>query len=220
MRRRDLIELALLTISAGCFGCRGNQYAKVMHPGEPGMVGSHQAGEETYRPLIDEAVAKLLVRQTVAQQPGPDGRPRPTRICFVAVENLSAEETGDFKDQIYQQIDSRILESHVFQPVSKRFVDAGLMQTRLRPDSLMVPENMRAFAATLEQQGQPFDYLLYATLTSGTTRDNRNYQRDYLLTLDLVNVHTGQYDKQSATLSKGYYHSRLGRLRSMNPFRG
>ena len=55
----------------------------------------------------------------------------------------------------------------------------------------------------MEQQGQPFDFLLYATLTSGTTRVNKDYQRDYLLTLEMVNLHNGEYDKQSATLTQG-----------------
>ncbi|HVC95944.1 MAG TPA: penicillin-binding protein activator LpoB [Pirellulales bacterium] len=216
MERRTFISTGMLTL-AGCWltGCRHNQYAKVMHPGDQEMVGSHQAGGETYKPLIDEAVSKLLGRHAAERQVGPNGLPPPPlRICFVAVENKSAEEIGDFKDQIYEQIDSRILESHVFQPISKRFVDAGLLQTRLRPDLLMVPENMRSFAATLEQQGQPFDYMLYATITSGTTHENKDYQRDYLLTMELVNIHDGQYDKQSATLSKGYFHSRLSRFGS------
>ena len=92
------------------------------------------------------------------------------KICFVGVENRSAEEIGDFKDQIYQTIDMRILDSHVFQCVNKRFVDAGLMQTRLRPDQLFLPANMRQFLTVMESQGQPFDYLLYATITSGTTQ--------------------------------------------------
>jgi hypothetical protein len=73
---------------------------------------------------------------------------------------------------------------------------------------------MRTFADHMEQQGQPIDYLLYATITSGTTQQNRDYQRDYLLTLELVEVGTGNYDKQSAELSKGYHHSRLGRWRA------
>ncbi len=67
---------------------------------------------------------------------------------------------------------------------------------------------MRNFVAALEQQGQPFDAMLYAVITSGTTRENKDYQRDYLLTLELVDIHNGQYDKQAATLTKGYYHSR------------
>jgi hypothetical protein len=213
MQRRYFLRSSFLTV-AGCFtSCKGNQYAEVKQPGDPGMVGSHQAGAETWQPLMHEAVDKLLSRHAVARQAGPNGlSPPPLRICFVGVENKSSEEIGDFKDQIYEQIDTRILESHVFQPISKRYVDAGLMQTRLRPDMLMVPSNMRMFLQVMEQQGQPFDFLLYATITSGTTRENKDYQRDYLLTMELVDIHNGMPDKQSATLSKGYYHSRLSRM--------
>ena len=67
-------------------------------------------------------------------------------------------------------------------------------------------------------EGQPFDYLLFAKLTSGTTEKNANYQRDYLLTLEMVNVNTGDFDKESATIRKGYHRSRLGKLRNYNPF--
>ena len=55
----------------------------------------------------------------------------------------------------------------------------------------------------MEQQGQPFDFLLYATITSGTTHANKDYQRDYLLTLEMINVHTGEYDKQAARSQQG-----------------
>jgi hypothetical protein len=64
----------------------------------------------------------------------------------------------------------------------------------------------------LEQQGQPFEYFLFATITSGTTRDNSSYQRDYLLTLELTNIQTGQYDKESAKIRKGYHKSKLGKV--------
>ncbi len=221
MNRRQLIRAGFVGLGAAILnGCRSNQFAKVLHPGDKQMVGSHAAGGEAFKPLVDEAVGSLLARHAAPQpqvmpvsSPGPEaiGRP-PLRICFVAVENKSAEEIGDFKDQIYQIIDTRIVESHVFQPVNKRFVDAGLEQTRLRPDQLFVPGNMRAFAAVLEKQGQPFDFLLYATLTSGTTRENKNYQRDYLLTMEMIDIHSGSYDKQSATISKGYHQTRIGRM--------
>ena len=56
------------------------------------------------------------------------------RPCFVAVENKSAEEIGDFKEQIYQLIDTQILESGVFQPVSKRYVDVALYLTELKEE--------------------------------------------------------------------------------------
>jgi hypothetical protein len=58
------------------------------------------------------------------------------------------------------------------------------------------------------------DYLLYATITSGTTSNNKDYQRDYRLTLELTNIHTGDYEKECATIRKGYHHTRLGKLKN------
>ena len=79
---------------------------------------------------------------------------------------------------------------------------------------------MQMFTESLSQQGQPLDYLLYATLTSGTTENNKNnYQRDYLLTLEMINVHTGNYDKQTASLRKGYHRTKVGKFRFYNPLK-
>jgi hypothetical protein len=205
--RRHFLAASLLGLLSGC---KSTQHAEVRDPEKADMVGSHQAGTETFKPLVDQTLQQLLTRhcqQPVILPTGAMMPPEPKRICFVAVENKSAEEIGDFKDQLYQIIDLHITNSGVFQPVNKRFVDAGLALTRLRPDALFIPQNMRAFVAAMEQQGQPFDFLLYATITSGTTRENKEYQRDYLLTLELINVVDGTQDKQAATISKGYYHS-------------
>jgi hypothetical protein len=213
-----LIALAALLVSAA--GCRGTQFARVIQPGDARMIGSHQAGGETFCPLVEEAVGKLLGRHApapVVQASFDEGEPLPPpakRICFVAVENASAEDIGDFKERLFEIIDQRIVESQVFESVNRRFIDAGLRESRLRPDQLMVPENRRAFAATMEQQGQAIDYLLYAKVTSGTTRENRDYERDYRLTLELVDVQDGSYDKQSAEISKGYHQTRLGRWKA------
>lgn len=223
MDRRNFLRLGLAAAPFSlAMGCRSHQFGHVIKDDQADMVGSHAAGAETFNPLINESVAKLLGRQemqlhAVSYNHGP---PAPKRICFVCVENRSIEELGDFKEQIYEQIDSQILQSPMFDPISRRFVDAALYETRLRPDALFLPDNMRLFAATLEQQGQPFDYLLYAKLTSGTTESNRDYQRDYLLTLEMVNIHTGQYDKESAKVRKGYHQSRAGKWRNYNPFTG
>ncbi len=204
-------------------GCRGHQYGHVIQEGQPDLVGSHSAGAEVFNPLIDEAVAKLLARQSMpiheASFQGAEVLPEPKTVCFVGVENKSVEELGDFKDQIYQQIDTQIVQSQAFQPVSRRVVDAALRETRLRPDSLLIPENMAIFASVLQSQGQPLHYLLFATLTSGTTVRNESQQRDYLLTLELVNVETGAYDKQSATISKGYHKTRVGKWWHYNPLK-
>ena len=201
-------------------GCRTRQTAQVMHPGQTDMVGSHTAGAATYKPLIETAVSNLLGRHSQMIRPAgfnPQAA-QPMRICFVGVENRSIEEIGDFKEQIYQNIDTRIAQSGVYAPISRRFVDAGLREARLRPDQLFIPENMRTFVAVMERQGQPFDYLLFATLTSGTTQSNKDYQRDYLLTMEMINVRTGHYDKESATLSKGYNVSAASKVRNWNPF--
>ena len=219
------VSLAAAVGVAGLAGCRGHQFAQVLKDDQKDMVGSHKAGAETFNPLIDQALAELLGRHAGGFQPAaytpsqPPPNPGPPSICFVGVENKSAEEIGDFKDQIYQQIDTRIVQSGTFRAISKRFVDAGLTQTRLRPDSLFVPSNMRMFVESLEQMGQPFEYLLYATITSGTTESNHSYQRDYLLTMELVNVQNGEYDKESAMIRKGYHKSPLGAVKNYNPFK-
>lgn len=206
--------VSLLVLIAA--GCRGTQYARVIQPGQSEMVGSHTAGQETFRPLIDEAVVKLLARHELPTHmqvsAGPELLPPPKmRLCFVGVENKTAEEIGDFKEQIYESIDSRLIECGTCVSINRRYVESGLLETRIRPSDLFVPENMRTFIAIMEQQGQPFDYLLFAKLTSGTTQENKNYQRDYMLTLELINVQTGEQDKQSAMISKGYHQSWIGK---------
>ncbi len=206
-----------LFLGGSLTGCRGRQVAHVLEPNSKDMVGSHAAGAETWKPLIDESVAKLLGRQMeTIQQVSHQGEipplPMRKRVCFLGVENKSAEEIGDFKEQVFEQIDQQINCSEMFELISRRFVEAGLRQARLGPSDLFVPANQRIYAAIMEEMQQPFDYLLYAKITSGTTVSNKNYQRDYMLTLEMVNVHSGAYDKESATLRKGYHKSRLGKL--------
>lgn len=207
-------------LATGSAGCRGRQVAHVLDDDRSDMVGSHEAGAETYNRLVDEAVARLLARQEeqLVMSPVSHGPEGPKRVCFIGVENRSAEEIGDFKEQLYQMIDTAISSSGAFQPISNRFVQAGLQACHLRPEQLMLPDGQRAFITVMEQQGQSFDYLLYATLTSGTTQNNSDQQRDYLLTLEIVNLNTGSYDKESAKVRKGYHQSYLGKWRIYNPF--
>jgi len=214
-RRRFLRTCTWGMVGLGLAGCRGQQTAQVMKPGQADMVGSHTAGAETFKPLVQEATARLLAKHSQGIQPASFNQgPLPMKICFVGVENASSEEIGDFKEQIYEAIDSKIVSSGVYQTVSKRFVDAGLAQTRLRPDILFVPQNMRMFSMYMEQTGQPFDYMLFAKITSGTTVSNKDYQRDYVLTLELVNIKTGASDKESAELKKGYNVSAGAKIRA------
>lgn len=221
MRRRDfLASFSVATSVAAAMGCRGHQYGHILRADDTDMAGSHAAGAAVWNPLVDEAVAKMLGRCPTVQpvgfqadgpgalQPAAEGQ---AAVCFVGIENKSAEELVDFKDQLYERIDSQINGNGSFRSVSRRMVDAALLETRLRPDSLFLPQNRDLFAATLGRQGTPIDYLLYARITSGTTQRNDSTQRDYLLTLEMVNVHTGDYVKESATIRKGYHQSRAGK---------
>ncbi len=123
------------------------------------------------------------------------------RICFLGVENKSIEELGDFRETLYEQIDQRILHSGNFQSVSKRYVDAGLQAANLRPDEVLIPQNMRILTERMEQMQQPFDFVLIAKVTSGTTRSNANYEREYLLTL-------GNAQRPQRQLRQGIGHDR------------
>ncbi|MEZ6086534.1 MAG: hypothetical protein R3C05_00555 [Pirellulaceae bacterium] len=131
----------------------------------------------------------------------------------------AAEDLGDFKDQLYERIDSQVSGNASFQLVSRRMVDAALLETRLRPDSLFLPANRDVFAASLGRNGTPIDFLMYATITSGTTERNKSTQRDYLLSLEITNIHTGEYFKESATIRKGYHGTRVGKWWQYGPFK-
>lgn len=225
-------SVAALSAVTLCSGCAGRRYAHILRGDDIDMVGSHEAGAAVWNPLVDEAVAKLLGRcdagvvHPAAFEPDllPDGMPHgsaqggPATVCFIALENKSAEELIDFKDQLYERIDSQVNSAGNFRMVSRRLVDAALLETRMRPDSLFLPGNREVFAAALGRQGAPVDFLLYGKITSGTTDRNSSTQRDYLLTLEMVNIHTGDYVKESATIRKGYHKTRAGKWWNYGPF--
>ncbi|MBC8113433.1 MAG: penicillin-binding protein activator LpoB, partial [Candidatus Saccharimonas sp.] len=195
-RRQFLGGMGLLALGGTTgysVGCRGKQTAHVLNETDKDMVGSHTAGAETWEPLIQSSVAQLLGRQVHGLQTvSHDGQPVLKRICFVGIENKSAEELGDFGEQIYEKVDTCINESGMFEVINRRFVESGLQRCRLRPDDLFIPANQREFAIAMEKAAKPFDYLLFAKITSGTTRSNqKDYQRDYLLTLELVHMESG-----------------------------
>lgn len=178
---------SVLTLS----GCRHTQKGRVMSNDEANKVGSHQAGAEVFRPIVCEATEELLAKAYMQPQTSSvilgDGTPV-RRVCFIELENKTNEEIGDFKDQLEEIIDSKISESTSFTTVSPRAVKGVLRQTGFRPDDLFLPSNMAKFSAAMQQDGEPFEYLMFAKLTSGTTADNIDKQKDYMLTLEMVNL--------------------------------
>ncbi|GAB5441702.1 MAG: hypothetical protein Fues2KO_20510 [Fuerstiella sp.] len=214
--RLSAVTCLFVVGTCGLLGCRNHQHAHVLTDNDEDMVGSHEAGAETWKPLIQESVARMLGRactdvQTVSYV---DGQGLPVRkVVFVGVENKSSEPLGDFREQIYEHVDSLIGQSDHFRMISRRYVEAAMTEIRCRPELLVLPENQRQLQAALERADQPFDFILFAQITSGTTQSNKSYQRDYLLTLELLDIHSGESLKESALLRKGYHKSRLGELR-------
>ncbi len=234
--KKNVARLCLIALAAGelvslLSGCASHRYGHILKDDSIDMVGSHNAGAAVWNPLVDEAVAKMLSRCPphlhqvgFSSEPVVDPAtglvvPMPSQadgggvstICFVGIENKSAEEMDDFKDQLYERIDSQINGAPSFRSVSRRMIEATLKETRLRPDALFMPGNRDLFAASLGRQGMPIDTLMYATITSGTTDRNSSTQRDYLLTLEMVNLHSGEYVKESAQIRKGYHKTRAGK---------
>lgn len=209
-RRRFLGLVGMSSVSiVTALGCRSHPTAVVMNDNKKDLVGNTAAGAETYKPMIDDALGKILGRQMAGLQPNTVPPPAPKKICFVGLENKSSEDLGDFKEQIIEIIDTKINTSQVFVQISRKYVEAGLRAAHLRSDELFLPVNQRNFQAIMEQQGQPFEYLLFATLTSGTTRASEATQKDYLLSLELIDTRTGVPDKEmSAPIRKAYSRTR------------
>ncbi len=146
MRRREFLKLCQaatpVAAVAATLGCRSTQYAHILKPDNMDLVGSHQAGSAVWNPLVDESVAKLLSRcptvhpvgfQSATGQNMPPLPAGPAAVCFIGIENKSVEEMVDFKDQLYERIDSQINGNASFRSVSRRMVDAAAqVETRLR----------------------------------------------------------------------------------------
>ena len=210
--RRDFLFKGTV-FCVGCLvlggaGCRSTQKGKVIKEDDPGRVGSHQAGSEVFRPMVCDATAKLLgaaEKQSVPYDAANSGHPQPRRVCFIALENKTNEEIGDFKEQLFEIIDTQISSSTSFTTVSPRAIQGALRSTGFRSDDLFLPVNMATFSSAMQKEGQPFEYLLFAKLTSGTTVDNLDSQKDYMLTLEMVNVNSPDDRlKESTRIRKEY----------------
>ena len=216
MKQLPIIAL-LLFCGAVIVGCKGTQ-ARVMHRGEADKVGSNQAGAEVYNPMVRSATGKLLAQaasqpiQQVSHHNAPVFPTAKRKVCFIALENASMEELGDFKDHIKMAILEEISSSEEFEIVSDRAVTAGLRALSLRADDLFMDENKRMFTHAMGRGGTPVDYLLFGTITSGTTTDNRDMQRDYKLTLELIDTQTFIPILVSTPMRKEYNNSVKGKI--------
>jgi len=225
-RRNFLLRSVVLFgggLVLGSSGCRHTQKGRVMSGNESSKVGSHQAGAEVFRPIVCQTTDKLLAKaysqpMSASMAFSSDGLPV-RRVCFIELENKTNEEIGDFKEQLEEIIDTKISESTAFTTVSPRAVKGVLRSTGFRPDELFLPSHMAKFSAAMQKEGDPFEYLMFAKLTSGTTIDNIDKQKDYMLTLEMVNVNEpDDRHKESTMISKEYMRSAKSKTKSFFAF--
>ncbi len=210
------VALAALT------GCE-TQKGKLVDAATPDRVGSHRAGSEVYDPAAEAAVAGLLAQAsaqpiTLDESGAVVGQLSPSfprKVCFVGVENAGGEEMGDIREDMAETIRTMVSQSDEFELIDSRLVTAGLRETGLRVDDLLLPAKRERFASALGGMDAPFDYILFAKVTTATTQDNRDSQVKYSLTLDLVNVHTSASLRQTVELKKHYNRSMKAKLRGM-----
>lgn len=195
---RSMAWIAALTLVIGTAACKSGPSGRIMDENEADYVGAKTAGGATYDRLIQEAVGKLLNRRSASNQGDP------IRVAYMGVENKSAEDLGDFREQIYELIDTSIETSERYRSISRRYVEAGLRESGLSRDDLFLPKHQRTFSSVMEAAGNPVEYILFSKLTSGTTEGRSTRQRAYMLTLELVDIATGDFDKESARIRKAY----------------
>lgn len=217
-----VLSLGLLTGT----GCRTGQTGKVMDSMDKDRVGSHNAGAEVFDPLVCSTTGQIIeaLQSENLELPTNEGNiqthPGVKRICFLGIDNNTSEELGDFREHLYQTIDTEITNSNTCVCVNRMAVEGALKDLRLRPNQLFDPINRQAFTQKLGALGQPFDYMLLGTVTSGTTIDNRDSQKNYKLVLECINVNSGiTVAKRQADIRKQYNASAQAKMASskMNP---
>src|SRR5262245_8865428 len=95
--RPHLIVVAALAIALSGLGCK-SPAVRVMSADEPVATDPEKAGAETFNALTVQCVNKLLDKHAEGDQRGRK------KVCFVELENLSAEELGANREALYQQI--------------------------------------------------------------------------------------------------------------------
>lgn len=149
-------------------------------------------------PIVDPATG-MPIRRGVATAPLAVG---PANVCFVGIKCQSDEEPLLFKDSLRQRINSQIENSDAFRVISQSLVDATLNETRLRMDTMILPNNRAAFVAAMGAHGCTVDYLLFATVIDAAADPSSRSQHDFVLTLEMMNLHTGRSAKKTTKLRK------------------
>ena len=148
-----------------------------------------RGGTETYKELIHRGVKEMFEDNRArfgeaAEKPS---------VAFVGVENRGVEELGEFKGSVTTEISTAVVNSGIYEAVSVRLVEAAQRETGMRQaDDLLVARHREAFMACLNRDGITPKYLLFCTMTTMTSKGNREKERTYQLTLELLDSSSGR----------------------------
>jgi hypothetical protein len=74
-----------------------------------------------------------------------------------------------------------------------------------RAEDLFLHDGREKYVSILRQEGQDPDYMLWAVYTTLSTKGDQERQRDYLLTLELIDARSGRLmQKETARVRKAY----------------
>jgi len=192
--------MTLLLALSVAFACAGKPKGRVKSGDEGDLVGSKTAGATTYNALIEEATEKLLTAEA-ARFPEGDVR----KIAFVGVENRGSEELGDIRESTNQIIETVIFQAKRYDLIAQRYVTHGLQVCAMRAEDLFLRDGREQFVSVLREQGQDPDYLLWAVYSTLSTTGEKERQRDYLLTMELIDARSGRLmQKETARVRKAY----------------
>ena len=198
MLYRTINGVAVVVLALAVVSCAGPQ-GRIMEDSEQDHVGARAAGAAAFDRLVTGSVSKLLGSHHAAHAGA--GK---LKVAVLRIDNASAEELGDWQEQIFDLISTSVNQSGRYETVSVRYVDAALRETRLRRDDLFLPAKRRQFLGILERDDNPAQVLLFPKLSSGTTRGDGIGQRNYLLTLELVDVASGKDYRVAERIRKAY----------------
>ena len=179
--------LALAALGLGGSGCAGPS-ARMKGEDEGTLVDVRKGGTETYKKLIHDTVVALLEEHRANLQ----GAAEKPLVAFVGVENKSSEELGEFRTAMNNEITTALVNSRYYAIISMRAVDAAKRESNIRNiEDLATRANREAFMSVLNRDGAPPQYLLVGSVTTMTSRGNKEKERVYQLTLEMMDSSSG-----------------------------
>ncbi len=195
--RHRLTSFVLFTWIGASLGCSPAAWIKAED--EPDLVDARQGGIVVFDQL-SHVTHRLLENHQATQR--SQGK---MRVAFIGVENRSAEEIRDIRDALYEVIDTILVNEEAYVPINQRYVDEAMRSAGMRPESLFLRDGRERFIDAVSREGIVPDYLLFAIITSMTSVGVSQDQRNYQLTLELVDANTGEtVAKETGRVRKGF----------------